>query len=176
MPTGLKRYQANRDAHFVTFSCYRREARLAETGAYETFARVFEQARKRHGLLVYGYVLMPEHVHLLTAEPPVTLLATVLKVAKQESSKKLRGEHRHFWQARYYDFNVFTEAKFREKLRYIHRNPVTRGLVTIPEDWPWSSFCHYQTGLPGLIEVESWWTEQARVGLRGLTPDAHNPE
>ncbi|MGI4853421.1 MAG: transposase [Janthinobacterium lividum] len=109
MPTGLKRYQANRDAHFVTFRCYRREARLAEPGAYETFVWVFEQARKRHGLLVYGYVLMPEHVHLLTTEPPMTLLATVLKVAKQESAKKLRGQHRHFWQARYYDFNVFTE-------------------------------------------------------------------
>jgi REP element-mobilizing transposase RayT len=46
----------------------------------------------------------------------------------------------YFWQARFYDFNVWTEKKRIEKLRYIHRNPVTRGLVAKPEQWPWSSF------------------------------------
>lgn len=91
MPTGLKRYQANRDAHFVTVSCYRREARLAEPGAYETFARVFEQARKRHGLLVYGYVLMPEHVHLLVSAPPVTPLTTVLKARQAGVGQAAEG-------------------------------------------------------------------------------------
>ena len=45
-----------------------------------------------------------------------------------------------FWQARYYDFNVWGERKFVEKLRYIHRNPVKRGLIERPEDWSWSSF------------------------------------
>ena len=72
MPTGLKQYQANRDAHLEPFRCYRREPRLSELGAYETFARVFEQARRRRSLRVYGYVLMPEHVSLLVSEPPAT--------------------------------------------------------------------------------------------------------
>ncbi len=124
-----------------------------------------------HGLMVFGYVLMPEHVHLLVSEPPVTRLDAVLKAVKQESAKKLRQLGRkHFWEERYHDFNVFSEAKFKEKLRYIHRNPVKRGLVTKPEEWRWSSFCHYQTGLPGTIEVESWWTEQARTRLREIDP------
>src|ERR1700736_2979362 len=44
-----------------------------------------------------------------------------------------------YWQARFYDFNVWTEKKRIEKLRYIHRNPVERGLVSSPEQWRWSS-------------------------------------
>jgi len=63
-----------------------------------------------------------------------------------------------FWQRRYYDFNVWSEEKRVEKLRYMHRNPVTRGLVTKPEDWLWSSYRHYATGQTGVVEIESQWT------------------
>jgi hypothetical protein len=45
-----------------------------------------------------------------------------------------------------------------EKLRYIHRNPIKRGLVAKPEDWQWSSYRHYQTGMRGTVEIESEWT------------------
>jgi len=76
-----------------------------------------------------------------------------------------------FWQARYYDFNVWSESKFVEKLRYIHRNPVVRGLVEQPEDWPWSSFRHYFTGANGVVEIESQWTARRREKL-GIMPTA----
>ena len=66
-------------------------------------------------------------------------------------------------QARYYDFNVWSERKFVEKLRYIHRNPVTRGLVSQPQGWPRSSFRHYATGEAGAVEIESQWTARARA-------------
>ena len=176
MPTGLKRWQGGGDCHFVTFSCHDRQPYLTEPGACETFERVFERTRQRHGFRVYGYVLMPEHVHLLLSEPPKSPLATALKALKQETAKQLKAGRERFWQPRYYDFNVFSEAKSTEKLKYIHRNPVTRGLVARPEDWPWSSFCHYVTGLPGTVEIESWWTEQAGVRVRGMTPDAPAPD
>ena len=73
-----------------------------------------------------------------------------------------------FWQARYYDFNVWSEEKRAEKLRYIHRNPVRRGLVERPEDWQWSSFRHYATGGEGVVEIESEWTARKReaMGIR----------
>ncbi len=74
-----------------------------------------------------------------------------------------------FWLARYYDFNVFTEEKRVEKLRYLHRNPVTRGLVDQPEDWRWSSFRHYAFGEEGRIEIESEWTA-ARKERAGSNP------
>ena len=67
-----------------------------------------------------------------------------------------------FWQPRYYDFNVFTQRKWTEKLRYIHRNPVTRGLVAMPEDWRWSRYRHWLTGEEGAVEIESEWTFKKR--------------
>lgn len=162
MPSGLKRYQQGKDDHFITFSCHRRNAYLTDDTSRAIVEHIFERTRQKHDFRIYGYVLMPEHVHLLVSEPPHTLLATVLKAMKQETAKKLKGNREHFWQPRYYDFNVFTQEKFIEKLRYIHRNPVTRGLVNNPEDWPWSSYRHYQTSQPGTIQIESWWTEQRR--------------
>ena len=77
-------------------------------------------------------------------------------------SVAVQSKERPFWQARYYDFNVFPQRKHVEKLKYMHRNPVRRGLVAKPEDWPWSSFRHYTTGNPGTVEIESEWTAQAR--------------
>ena len=96
---------------------------------------------------VIGYVVMPEHVHLLLSEPGKDLLSVALQALKISVSK--RAEGRPFWQARYYDFNVFTEAKRIEKLNYMHWNPVKRGLVERPEDWLWSSCRYYQTGAEG---------------------------
>jgi putative transposase len=83
-----------------------------------------------------------------------------------KTSVSKQSGQRPFWLARYYDFNVHSEAKRTEKLRYIHRNPVTRGLVRRPEEWKWSSFRHYLTGVPGIVEIESPWTAGRRLGLK----------
>jgi putative transposase len=74
----------------------------------------------------------------------------------------MRSRERPFWQAHYYDFNVSSHSKFIEKLRYIHCNPVRRGLVARPEDWKWSSFRHYATGCLRTVEIESEWTARQR--------------
>jgi putative transposase len=95
---------------------------------------------------------MPEHVHLLVSEPAGALLARVLQAVKL--SVVLQRSERPFWQARYYDFNVFTDKKRIEKLRYMHRNPVARELVAKPEEWAWSSLRFYQTGVKGVVEIE----------------------
>jgi len=112
--------------------------------------------RRSYGLCVYGYVVMPEHVHLLVNEPERGCLSQLLQSLKQSVARTLAlRAAESFWQARYYDFNVWSERKFVEKLRYIHRNPVTRGLVDRPGDWLWSSFRHYFTGADGVVEIES---------------------
>ncbi len=118
-------------------------------------------------MAVLGYVVMPEHVHLLVAEPLRAPLATALQSLKQSVARRLIGERAQFWQRRYYDFNVCTGKKRIEKLRYIHRNPVKRGLVEKPEEWEWSSFRHYATGCASPVELESPWTDIARrrVGM-----------
>jgi putative transposase len=119
-----------------------------------------ERMRRRYGFYVVGYVVMPEHVHLLVSEPQIGLLADALKALKL--SMALRSSERPFWSSRYYDFNVFTEKKRIEKLKYIHRNPVARGLVKTPEDWMSSSFLHYATRVVGTVEIESEWTATRR--------------
>jgi len=136
---------------------------LGERAAYKTFESELEAVRRRYGFVVAGYVLMPEHVHLLVGEPLVSSLSVALQVLKQKTSRKLKKiGGLPFWQRRYYDFNVHSELKRVEKLRYMHRNPVNRGLVETPEDWPWSSFVHYATGAAGAVEIESEWTAQRR--------------
>src|SRR5450432_74836 len=86
---------------------------------------------------------------------------------KQNTSRELReySVEGHFWQERYYDFNVWSEEKRVEKLRYIHRNPVKRGLVETPEQWAWSSFRFYAYGEKGLVRVnfQEWPLEIKRT-------------
>jgi hypothetical protein len=107
-------------------------------------------------------VVMPEHVHLLLSEPEVGKLSASIQVIKQLVSRRLGSTDERFWQRRYYDFNVWTDAKRIEKLRYIHRNPVKRGLVQRPADWTWSSFRHWATGEQSVVEIESQWTARKR--------------
>jgi REP element-mobilizing transposase RayT len=78
--------------------------------------------RRSFRLHVYGYVVMPEHVHLLLSEPQQDTLADALKSLKQGVSRRLIGDAEHFWQKRYYDFDIRNYPQFVEKLPYIHRN------------------------------------------------------
>jgi putative transposase len=153
--------------------------------------RLFESAlecmRRKFQLRVYAYVIMPEHIHLLLSEPkrnaPMgasfkpgvglsgeVTLADALKSLKQGVSRRLIGDAEHFWQKRYYDFNIRNHPQFVEKIRYIHRNPVKRGLCEHPEDWKWSSFRHYATGCEGRVQIESEWTARKRDRAAGRLP------
>ena len=161
-----KRYQQSRCLHFITFSCYRRQPLLAKPQAREVFERELERVRKWYGFYITGYVVMPEHVHLLVSEPERAELSVAVQMLKQIVSRKLRPPSlRRLWQARYYDFPVWSEKKRVAKLRYIHRNPVARGLVARPEDWPWSSFLQWATGCDGAVEIECQWTTRKRERL-----------
>jgi putative transposase len=167
MPRGLVRFHHSGSFHFITFSCYHRLPLLARTRGYRVFEAELEAVRVRYGFVIAGYALMPEHVHLLVNEPSLGTLATVIQVLKQNTSRKLhRSGQAQFWQRRYYDLVVSSEAKRLEKLRYIHRNPVKRGLTSGPAAWPWSSFRHYATGEMGTVEIESQWTARRREEQR----------
>ena len=171
MPSNLKRYQESGDFHFLTFSCYHRSPYLATRESRDRFEQSLEQIHKRYVFHVFGYVVMPEHVHLLVSEPRRATLARAMLALKTSVAKQ--SKERPFWQIRYYDFNIFSNAKRTEKLRYIHRNPVTRGLVNQPQEWQWSSFRHYLTGESGIIEIESTWTAGKRTGLK--LPQGYQP-
>jgi putative transposase len=175
MPWGLKRFQQSGQTHFVTFCCYRRRESFTDALAKHTFEVALERVRRSFQLCVYGYVVMPEHVHLLISEPREGTLADALKSLKQGVSRRLIDGATHFWQKRYYDFNVRNHRQFIEKLRYIHRNPVKRGLCDCPEDWEWSSFRQYATGCKGTVELESEWTSRQHERAAGRLSPAVEP-
>jgi putative transposase len=160
MPRGLIRYEHTGNFHFLTFSCYHRFQHLGSAAARDLFEDALGRTRRRYNFVVGGYVAMPEHVHLLVGEPAKSTVSGVVHALKL--SVAMRRAKRPFWQARSYDFLVHNEAKRFEKLRYMHRNPVVRGLVARPEDWPWSSFRHYATGCLGVVQIESQWTAMRR--------------
>jgi putative transposase len=135
---------------------------------------VLERMRERYQFVVVGYVIMPEHIHLLISEPHEeennpSIVMQALKLgftrrivveAKRRSNPAqaalLDQAPQRIWQKRFYDFNVWTEKKRVEKLRYMHRNPVQRGLVKSPELWPWSSFRAYLLGEAGVVKINDW--------------------
>ncbi len=203
MPWGLVRYHHTGQSHFITFCCYHRRALLISDASRRVFESALERVRRRFRLRVYGYVVMPEHIHLLVSEPERTAplkpksglngpptsqlepapglnepstLAVALKSLKQGVARRLIGDADHFWQKRYYDFNVRNHAQFVEKLHYIHWNPVKKGLCERPEDWPWSSFLHHATGGEGRVEIESEWAARRRERAAGrLCPAVELP-
>ena len=180
MPRNLKRYHGRGDLHFISYSCYERRALLGTVRARDIFLKTLEEVRRGCVASVVGYVVMPEHVHLLLSEPRKGTLSKLLQVQKQRVSRALRRQSesgsseelsadfprsldglRRFWQRRY-DFNVYSAQKLREKLDYIHANPVKRGLVVHPEDWPWSSWAFYATGQQGVVRIDPTGEEQGR--------------
>ena len=122
---------------------------------------------------------MPEHVHLLISEPERGDPSLMMKVLKQSFARRLLETARanppqsslwdtalgegHIWQHRFYDFVVFSERTRVEKLRYMHRNPVARGLVLTPEQWNWSSCRHHALGEPGPVLVNEMKKAELRV-------------
>jgi putative transposase len=120
---------------------------LASARAKNLFAKILGQVRDRYGFALVGFVVMPEHVHLLISEPAKGTPSTVMQVLKQRVSRQLRRKRGkkspsqlrlpfrrghdflpQFWQTRFYDFNVWSQTKLVEKLQYMHMNPLKRKL------------------------------------------------
>jgi putative transposase len=152
MPWGLKRYYGTGALHFITWSCYQRKPLLDNPARRDLVLAVLELMRVRYRFAVIGYVVMPEHVHLLISEPLIGDPSKIIQAVKLSVSRRLAiGDEfsGRFWQSRFYDFNLWSQQKEIEKLKYMHRNPVARGLVASPEDWRWSSYRSYAYGEAG---------------------------
>ncbi len=183
MPWGLKRYFGAGHLHFITSSCYHRYPWLGSAERRDLFLDVLEIMRQRYSFVVAAYVVMPEHFHLLISEPQDVDPSVVIQAIKLSFVQRLPGDAgncptsrtkrekwgtpdgipRHIWQRRFHDFNVWTEHKRIEKVRYIHHNPVKRGLVAAPGEWDWSSFRAYTLGEPGPVRVNDWDVLQMKV-------------
>ena len=165
MPLHLHRYYGSDYLHFITTSCYQRRPILDHRIRRELLLQTLEQVRRRYRFVVVGYVVMPEHVHLLLSKPERADPSVVMQVWKQSFARKLGCvgyDESRVWQRRFYDFVVWSEKKRIEKLNYMHFNPVKRGLVEAPELWLWSSSRYYAFGEGGTVLIN----EQIPVKLR----------
>ena len=145
--------------------CHDRQPHLKNALLADAFLDSLEQVRRRYCMRVFGYVIMPEHVHRLVSEPENGLLSRAIQALKISMNRKMQSRGPSpLWQKRYYDHNVRSYESFVVKLKYIHRNPVKRGLCANPMEWPWSSFRHYATAEAGIVEIESEWTAERRSG------------
>ena len=155
---------------FITTCAYRRSRLFTCQRFCSTFVETLRQVRQETGFLLIGWVLRPEHFHLLIRPQPAEDTVHFMQELKKRSAQQIlaalaRNQHQprcrtmlarlplpptvhsdshdRLWQRRYVPFNVFTEKKRLEKLRYMHSNPVKRRLVNSPDQWPWSSFRFY---------------------------------
>jgi putative transposase len=151
MPSGLSRRYGQGHLHFITCSCYRRLPLFASVRAKNLFVKILGDVRDRYGFSLVGYVVMPEHIHLLISEPAKGTPSTAIQVLKQRVSRRLRRKRRaltpqlglnfegndtslpRFWQRQLYDFNVWSLKRRVEKLHYMHMNPLKRKFVDHPK-------------------------------------------
>jgi putative transposase len=163
----LHRVEQAGHARFLTFSCYRRLPLLRHDGIRRLFLDRLRIACAQHQVRLLAWVLMPEHVHLMLFPESIPHLTrfthslkrpvaeAVLRRWKQLDAPMLQriahgGGHR-FWQTGgEYDRNLFEPEVIWRTIDYMHHNPVRRGLVNAPLDYPWSSARWYagQTDTP----------------------------
>lgn len=183
MPSRLRRHDEYGHTHFLTISCQGRLQFFRHDSVRQVFIDGMRRTRNALGVRWIGYVVMPEHVHLMvfphrTGTDDVIPISTVLQKLKQHVGRHGKEALRHiwrsnrtlgsppldvwatgndnkpFWKTRAYDFNVTRRDRVLGKLEYMHRNPITRGLVERAEDWVWSSYRFYEVGDDSLIRMD----------------------
>jgi putative transposase len=153
----MKRVEVPGGWRFITFSCNRRLPLLSNDTICQLFLESLDESRRKHGFQLFAWVIMPEHVHLLMqprldADLSDALLSLKLAVSKVVIARWRQlnapilaritdsdGTPRYWQPGGGFDGNVRSLLEFCREVRYIHRNPVKRGLVEAPEHWRWSS-------------------------------------
>lgn len=184
MPSHLHRYDEPGHTHFWTISCYRRLQFFHDDGMKRVAIEALRALQTTLGVCVVGYVVMPEHVHVLLyphargTDLPIPI-GNLLQVFKQYVGRRGKERLREVWRRRQrlwseplnrwaqgsfdkqevmntrgYDRNIFTERELRTKLDYCHKNPITRGLVGIAADWKWSSYRFYEFGDRSVLPMD----------------------
>ena len=165
------RFDQESEYHFTTFNTYKNHHTLTYPGIPEILIEHLEIVRNKHKFLIFGFVVMPNHMHIIWYVPANKGISNAVKHFKGSAGRHVVAHifektdfneslitqpngKRALWQRGFYDFNLITEKKMVEKLEYVHNNPVRWGLVQSPGDWAYSSYRSWYD-LPGsLFEVD----------------------
>ncbi len=165
-------------ARFITFSCAHRWKLLTDPTIISIVLDEIDRARRKYELSLLGYVIMPNHVHLVIHPRVPIAMGAVIGEIKSRSAKRifviwkaddnqllrrLKSSHKinsHYslWLTKCYDHNCRTVATVREKIIYCHNNPVKAGLVASPGEWIWSSHNWYFGDRSGPLAIDDFET------------------
>jgi putative transposase len=140
-----------RDQHvfFVTFTVKEFEPVFLLPDIGESIRELLFEVIEQHSAVLFGYVIMPNHIHLLVAvETGGPGLSRLVRDIKSLSWRRFFRTRPGIWMARFDDLAIVSEKQFRIKLEYIHRNPVRAGLVGVPDAFPYSSAAAWAEGKP----------------------------
>jgi putative transposase len=171
--TRLRHFDNLGTARFITFSTFQRRPLLNDETLIRIFLRELCSLRREHSIQILGYVIMPDHVHLVLHPPDSSALGRIIGQLKGRSSRQmLRAMEESalaspplrtngqpaIWQRRCYDHNCRTTDTVKEKINYCHNNPVTKGLVRDANDWTWSSYRWYHGEKCTPLEIDGFQT------------------
>jgi len=170
----LKHFDHDGRARFVTFCTHRKIPLLTNNRFRKVIVETLQELREEERFRLLGYVIMPEHVHLVIVPHIDSEIGYIIGEIKRRSAIRIheilitenstllprltivrnRVERFAVWQRRCYDHNCRTDEKIWEKVNYCHMNPVKRGLVASPDRWEWSSYKWYQGKSNPILEMD----------------------
>ena len=171
----LRHYDNLGTARFITFSCYHRLRLLTSDETILPFLEELEAKRRIASFSALGYVIMPDHVHLVLHPTGNLAMGAVIGEIKRRSAFRIislwkrekrevldrirapsgRMQDYAFWQPRGYDHNCRSAEFTRDKINYCHMNPVKAGLISDPSEWPWSSYRWYNGDKSGIVQIDA---------------------
>jgi putative transposase len=128
--------------YFITASCYQKQSLFQSQRMAELFINVLFHYQTQHKYLIHEFVVMPNHFHLLITPQPSAALEKAMQFIKGGFSYRAKRELSfpgEIWQNSFYDRRVRDADEYTKIRHYIHMNPVRKGLVPIPEEFPYSS-------------------------------------
>jgi len=165
--TQLRHHDSLGTARFITFSCFQRFKYLTEAESCQAVIDELITLRGKHAVKILGFVIMPDHVHLVLLPPDGLEFGRAIGQLKGRSSRRILSTWRNefelparpnglpaVWERRCYDHNCRTPKVVIEKINYCHMNPVSKGLVDSAEDWVWSSYKSYIGRSNAVTEID----------------------
>ena len=177
MPTPRINKENKNKIHFLTFTTIEWIDVFTKPEYFDLIMNTFKYCQKNSGLLLYGFVIMTNHIHCLVSTKEnyslENIVASFKKFTTSQIKELLEKDNRKYilalinssfakkkntsfqiWQRENYPEMIESEKFFLQKLNYIHNNPVVKFYVAKPEDWIYSSAKNYLSGDNSVIVVD----------------------